>query len=187
MSGEIHDQRGSAARNLELKVRVDAEGLGAIREQLLEYQDASPDHQDQDDRYFEAPQGRLKLRTIRNGDLGRSELIAYQRSDLQGSRWSSYRILPVSPGQGAALVDVLSQVMPELVRVRKQREIVIIGATRVHLDVVEGLGEFVELETVIAAQSRESAEREHQDVIEMLGLGKWPVVAGSYSDLLVSP
>lgn len=184
-SGMMHDHAAPIARNLELKVEAGADALTAIRTVLTDQETDPVGVQDQEDIYFTAPEGRLKLRTIRSDDAERrSELVAYQRGDIDGSRWSSYRILPMAADQGALLITMLELVMPVWVRVRKRREIFLIGATRIHLDTVDGLGEFVELETVISDQSQADAEREHHEVIAMLRLRRFPAVAGSYSALL---
>lgn len=178
---------GDARRNLELKVRVTAEDLDAIRATLVAATGAEPEVQWQVDRYFQVPAGRLKLRVITyHTGMSRAELIGYRRPDVRGSRWSSYRITPLPAEQAESLAGTLAQVLPVLVEVRKRREIVIVGATRVHLDAVDGLGAFVELETVIGSQDDEHATREHREVIDRLGLDAWPVEAGSYSDLLLA-
>jgi adenylate cyclase class IV len=144
------------------------------------------DHQRQVDRYFAVPEGRLKLRAIAyDTEPSRAELIAYRRPNDAGSRWSVYRITPLEPDAADDLAATLAHVLPALVEVRKRRQIAIWGSTRIHLDRVEGLGPFVELETVIAGQADATAEAEHREVIERLGLGDWPVEATSYSDMLL--
>jgi predicted adenylyl cyclase CyaB len=171
-------------RNLELKVRLPAKGLAAVRARI-EALGVAVERLCQHDRYFTVPEGRLKLRTISyDTESSRAELIAYRRPDTDGSRWSSYRIAPLDPAEVAPLAAALEHVMPVLVEVRKRRDVAMLGATRIHLDVVEELGAFVELETVIGEQADNEAEREHREVIERLGLDAWPAEAGSYSDLL---
>ncbi len=173
-------------RNLELKVRVTPDALAALRDRLAGTTDHDPEIERQEDRYFRVPDGRLKLRSITTRDgAARAELIAYRRPDEALSRWSAYRITPLVAGQAASLADTLEQVLPVLVVVRKRREIYLHGATRIHLDEVERLGAFVELETVVTGQSDDDAAIEHRTVIETLGLDRWPSCAGSYSDLLL--
>lgn len=172
-------------RNLELKVRVPEGGLDRLRDRLAGWVDGPPEHQQQHDVYFRVPEGRLKLRTIGYGTgESRAELIAYQRPNLDGSRRSSYRITALEHTQASELSATLAQVLPILVEVRKDREIYHRGATRIHLDTVDELGQFVELETVIGKQGDDRGESEHRHVIDYLGLDEWPVQAGSYSDLL---
>lgn len=172
-------------RNLELKVRVTPAGFERIRALAGEIAEGPAQRLHQDDRYFRVPEGRLKLRTITD-DAGesRAELIAYRRPDENGSRWSAYRITPLAPETATDLARTLGHVLPALARVRKHREVLLHGATRIHLDTVEGLGAFVELETVVTAQEPAVAEAEHRRVIAALRLDAWPVEAGSYSDLL---
>jgi adenylate cyclase class IV len=172
-------------RNLELKVRLTPSGAAAIREGVVALGGAL-DRLAQVDRYFAVPEGRLKLRTIAyDTEPSRAELIAYRRPDEAGSRWSTYRITPLDVATADELAATLAHVLPPLVEVRKVREVAILGATRIHLDLVEGLGAFAELETVIDGQDDASAAAEHREVIERLGLGAWPVEAASYSDIML--
>lgn len=178
--------RQATRRNLELKVRVTSDALVALRDRLAVAGDDALDIERQEDRYFRVPEGRLKLRTVTTRDgASRAELIAYRRPDEALSRWSAYRITPLPAGQAESMADTLEQVLPVLVVVRKRREIALHGATRIHLDEVDGLGAFVELETVVTDQSAAAAAAEHRTVVEMLGLDRWPSCAGSYSDLLL--
>ena len=68
--------------------------------------------------------------------------------------------------------------------VRKRRELWILDATRIHLDEVEGLGTFVELETVSEGAPGADERHEHDRVWTALGLDARDTVAGSYIDLL---
>jgi predicted adenylyl cyclase CyaB len=176
---------GTNRRNLELKVRVSSAGLASVRAIAVDISVRPAECQVQEDHYFGVPNGRLKLRTITD-DTGasRAELIAYRRPNTDGSRWSAYRIVPLTVDGANDLAAALAHVLPLRSRVRKRREVLIHAATRIHLDLVEGLGCFVELETVVSAQNDEVAAGEHCRIIEALGLHEWPVEAGSYSDLL---
>ena len=171
-------------RNLELKVRLAPGAMARVRERTVAL--GSPlACQAQIDRYFAVPDGRLKLRAVAyDTEPSRAELIAYRRPDEAGSRWSAYRITPLEPGTADDLATTLAHVLPIVAEVRKRREIAIWRSTRIHLDEVEGLGPFVELETVLAGQADAQAEAEHREVIARLGLDAWPVEATSYSDLV---
>jgi predicted adenylyl cyclase CyaB len=171
-------------RNLELKVRLDPTRERAVRAAMRAL-GVPIERQRQVDRYFAVPAGRLKLRTVAyDTEPSRAELIAYRRPDEAGSRWSAYRITPLDPPAADDLAATLGHVLPALVEVRKLREIAIWSATRIHLDAVEGLGWFAELETVLDGQGDDGAAAEHREVIDRLGLAALPVEAGSYSDLL---
>jgi predicted adenylyl cyclase CyaB len=172
-------------RNLELKVRVPSAGFASVRAIAVDISHRPATCQVQEDHYFDVPNGRLKLRTITDETgASHSELIAYRRPNADGSRWSAYRIMPLSVDAANDLAAALEHVLPRLARVRKRREVLIHAATRIHLDEVEGLGCFVELETVVSTQNDDVAAGEHYQMIEALGLDVWPAEASSYSDLL---
>ena len=177
-------------RNLELKVVVPPDRFEGMVERARALACGPVEHLWQVDTYFAVIRGRLKLREFRAGsnpaEVMRGELIAYQRSDEAGSRWSGYEVVPVAGADVQAMLRALSMTHEELVTVDKQRLVVVTGHTRVHLDRVKGLGTYAELETVIAGQSDEAAAREHQEVITALGFAGLDVVAGSYSDLALA-
>jgi adenylate cyclase class IV len=132
----------------------------------------------QRDQFYVVPRGRLKLRTIEGSG---SELIAYEREDIPGTRASEYgRYATLDP---TSLADVIERALPRAGVLEKQRHLLLLRNTRIHLDDVVGLGRFVELETVIGTQSDADAEREHLEVIEVLGLGDAERIAVGYVDL----
>ena len=185
MSVKFVPESDLGRRNLELKVRVPDQQLEVMGRTVLERARTGLLSMRQDDRYFSVPEGRLKLRIITSDDDGPSaELISYRRLNAAESRWSAYHLTRLDPDRAEDLASTLELVMPVWARVRKQRWVAIVGATRVHLDRVERLGDFIELETVVTIQSDADAQREHQEITEWLGLNDLPVVAGSYSDLL---
>ncbi len=177
------------ARNLELKVQCPADAIDDLRARVESLICSPILRLHQVDTYFRVERGRLKLREIRaEGDPGltaRAELIAYARPTESGSRWSSYQVIPIAGHAAAALLAGLLMTHEQIARVDKVREVAVIGQTRVHLDRVDRLGTFVELETVISTQGDDAAAAEHQCVIELLGLAQYPSVAGSYSDLVL--
>ena len=70
-------------------------------------------------------------------------------------------------------------------RVRKQRRLFIVGRTRVHLDRVEGLGEFLELEVVLQeGEPAEDGVAEAHALMAQLGIAPEQLVQGAYVDLL---
>jgi len=101
----------------------------------------------QRDTYFPAPHGRLKLR--RQPDS--AQLIAYARADAPGARESAYRLVDVPDPD--ALAAALESAYGVSVDVVKARRLLLWDGVRIHLDTVEGLGSFVELEAVAPADS----------------------------------
>ena len=164
-------------RNIEIKVRCPdpesvrraAERLGARDAGWLE----------QDDTFFPAPEGRLKLRDFGNET---AELIAYRRPDTPEAKGSDYLICETA--QPERLRSVLTHALGEGGRVRKRRRLLLYQHTRIHLDEVEGLGSFVELETVISDQSDAEAHAELREIAAALGLAPEDRIAAAYVDLL---
>lgn len=168
----------AAARNVEVKARVAS--VEALLPRARALADGPPEPIAQDDTYFACAQGRLKLRDF--GD-GQGELIAYVRADVAGARTSHYRRVPVP--DPAALRDALAASLGVIGRVRKRRLLLRVGRTRVHLDRVDGLGDFLELEVVLREGEGEAPGRaEAGALLAALGLGDAPLLAPAYLDLL---
>jgi predicted adenylyl cyclase CyaB len=134
----------------------------------------------QDDTFFACPNGRLKLRAFADGT---GELIFYRRADQAGPKTSFYVRTPTADPEG--LRDALTLAHGQAGRVRKQRTLYIAGRTRIHLDVVEGLGHFLELEVVLAEGDQpEDGEREAEALMRALGIAPSQLVETAYVDLL---
>jgi predicted adenylyl cyclase CyaB len=169
-------------RNVEIKARVvDLEPVRRIAERLA---DAEPTVLEQDDTFFACSQGRLKLRSL--GGSSQAELIFYRRADVAGPKESQYIIHRTSDAQG--LHAVLSAALGVRAVVRKRRTVYLIGPTRVHLDEVEGLGQFVELEVVLEGDQRASEGiAVARDLMAELGISQDGLVEKAYVDLLSNP
>jgi homotetrameric cytidine deaminase len=126
----------------------------------------------QRDTYFRVPAGRLKLREETPGG---AHLIQYVRLDGDEARDSRYRIAPVADGE--ALRAALDAALGTLVVVEKERRLLLWEGVRIHLDRVEGLGSFVELEGVEQPDAR-AVDR----LREALDIGPDRVVPESYAD-----
>ena len=84
-----------------------------------------------------------------------------------------------------ALAEALTRACGLLGRVRKRRWLLLAGATRIHLDRVEGLGDFMELEVVLRdGQSDAEGAAVAEALMADLGLAEAPRLAGAYLDLL---
>jgi predicted adenylyl cyclase CyaB len=134
---------------------------------------------EQRDTFFSGLRARLKLRELGGG---RAELISYERPDVEGPRASAYRIAPVE--HAAELAAVLEQALGTAGVVVKRRRLLLLRNTRIHLDEVEGLGTFVELETVLSGQPEAEGERELAEIAAALGLDDRDRVAMPYVELL---
>ena len=166
------------ARNVEIKARVASIDAVMPPARALAQHDAELIAQD--DTFFRVPHGRLKLREFADGS---AELIHYHRTDTPGAKLSDYRRVPVP--DTAALREALERALGLLGRVRKQRWLLLAGQTRIHLDRVEELGDFVELEVVLRdGQAEADGVRIADQLMHELGLAHAERIAGAYLDLL---
>jgi predicted adenylyl cyclase CyaB len=135
---------------------------------------------EQEDTFFSVPEGRLKLRVFPDG---KGELIAYRRPDAVGPKTSEYFVYRTAhPEILSALLDRSLGVRGV---VRKRRLLYLAGPTRIHLDEVEGLGAFLELEVVLAdGQPEAEGEAIARRLLSDLGVRDEDRVAAAYIDLL---
>ena len=166
------------ARNIEIKAHI--ENIESIALKAAAVASERPAEISQDDIFFRCDTGRLKLRTF-SPDSG--ELIFYRRADQQGPKESFYVRSPTSEPE--TLRESLSLAYGQVGRVRKQRTLFLAGRTRIHLDRVEGLGHFLELEVVLAdGESAEAGIREAPELMQKLGIKPSQLIEGAYVDLL---
>ena len=86
-----------------------------------------------------------------------------------------------------ALREALDAALGTLVVVDKERRLLLWEGVRIHLDTVQGLGSFLELEGVAPADSDLSAEHDRvAQLSEALGLDESRILADSYSDRLLA-
>ena len=164
-------------RNIEVKLRIG--DLDALLPRARALADGDAELIEQDDSFFHVAQGRLKLRVF--GD-GSAELIHYHRPDAGATRASDYVRVPVPDPR--ALRVALERACGLRGRVRKRRWLLRVAATRVHLDRVEGLGDFLELEVVLEpGQSDAEGELIAEALLAALGLAGAPRIGGAYVDL----
>ena len=165
-------------RNIEIKARIAS--VEALLPRARELADSEPELIEQDDTFFTVPHGRLKLRQFADGS---AELIHYERPDSGDAKASDYVRVPVT--DAAALRATLARACGAAGRVRKQRWLLLAGATRIHLDRVEGLGDFMELEVVLVdGQSNAEGTVAAEGLMQALGLAAAERIAGAYLDLL---
>jgi len=165
--------------NLEIKARCRDLDAARRRARALASEWVGLDRQR--DTYFQTRTGRLKLReSSRSG----GQLIAYQRPDEAGVKRSDYQVLAVADPVG--LKGLLSALLGVHREVAKRREIGLCDNVRIHLDRVEGLGTFLELEAVFdGSPEQEKQEREKLALLmDQLGVVEGDLLASSYEGLL---
>jgi adenylate cyclase class IV len=164
--------------NVEIKARLrDPE---RIRRFLEDATGGPPQVIEQEDTFFPVSSGRLKIRILGHG---RGELIAYRRAEAAGPKVSEYLVVPTT--EPALLRDALAAALGVRGTVRKTRLLFLVGATRIHLDTVERLGEFLELEVVLrAGQTIAMGEDVARELMGWLGIEGQDLLEEAYIDMI---
>lgn len=164
--------------NIEIKARVeDFEAMRSIADSLS---DGPVEVIPQEDTFFQTPRGRLKLRVFspQSGCL-----IYYERTDQDGPKRSDYTLARTHDPE--ALKAALTLALGLRGVVRKTRYLYMVGQTRIHLDKVEGLGDFLELEVVLHdGQSDAEGQVIAEDLMQALGVERTALLEGAYMDLI---
>jgi predicted adenylyl cyclase CyaB len=165
-------------RNIEIKARLAS--IEDILARTAAVADRGPIDIAQDDTFFRCADGRLKLRTFADGT---GELIFYRRPDQAGPKESFYRRSPTA--EPDSLRECLALAYGVVGRVIKHRRLFLAGRTRIHLDEVQGLGQFLELEVVLTEnEAAADGVREAHDLMGRLGVRPDQLIEGAYLDLL---
>jgi len=161
-----------------LEIKVPYKNLGMLTAGLTAIKAEFKKVLVQKDTYYKTDKGLLKLRV--DGD--KTELIYYNRNEKNAKRWSEYYTLQISDSKPEQFFPHLYNI--EVV-VKKRRKLYMYKNTRIHLDTVQGLGAFVELESMVKT-TRKAAEKEFKFVVENLQLPVDKELRMSYRDLLLS-
>ena len=165
--------------NVEIKARC--EKPDGIRRILRERKARCVGVDRQVDTYFRAPRGRLKLR---EGNIERA-LIHYDRPDKPAPKDSRVTLFLPPPGTG--LKEVLTAAIGVLVVVRKTREIFFLDNVKFHIDAVDGVGRFVEIEAIDQTGEipRERLLEQCTEYMDLFGITEDDLIDCSYSDILL--
>jgi predicted adenylyl cyclase CyaB len=166
--------------NIEIKARVWDFAETQRRAELLS--DAPVQVIPQEDTFFHAEEGRLKLRQLAPD---RGQLIYYTRPDREGPKRSDYHIFDtIDPSNLRRVLELAYGIRGV---VRKTRYLYLLGQTRIHLDDVEGLGQFLELEVVMQEGQRDAeGQAIAEELMARLGVERADLLEGAYMDLLES-
>ncbi|HHH52666.1 MAG TPA: CYTH domain-containing protein [Bacteroidetes bacterium] len=137
------------------------------------------DHQT--DTYFNVRTGRLKMR---QGNIEKS-LIYYDRPNRKGPKQSTFNLYKSDNLE--ELKPLLESSLGIMVEVKKHRKIFFIDYVKFHIDEVEGLGSFVEIEAGDLDNTKSVTElREKCDYyMRLLEIKEENLVNISYSDMLM--
>ncbi|TWI84935.1 putative adenylyl cyclase CyaB [Lacibacter cauensis] len=167
--------------NIEIKARCADPAF--IRAYLQQQQARFVGVDEQTDTYFHVPNGRLKLR---QGPI-ENALIFYNRENKAGPKLSEVQLFQV-PAQSDALKALLTKANGVKVVVKKRRAIYFIGNVKFHIDEVEGLGSFVEIEAIDTDGSLglEKINAQCQYYVQAFQIAETDLLTHSYSDLLLN-
>jgi predicted adenylyl cyclase CyaB len=166
--------------NIEIKARL--HDFDKIRRRAETLSDTPVEVIPQEDTFFNTPQGRLKLRFL---SPEKGQLIYYTRPDQGGPKRSDYHISLTSDPENLKRVLELAYGIRGIVK--KKRYLFLVGQTRVHLDSVEGLGQFMELEVVMQeGQSDAEGQAIAESLMTELGVEQSDLLEVAYMDLMES-
>ena len=163
-------------RNLEVKLQID--NLSRLKEISLKLGAQKHALLKQKDIYYNTDKGLLKLRIMPEF----SEFIFYNRNESDGERWSDYNLLKISNRENPE--DFFNLLFEPVAVVEKEREVLIYDDTRIHLDRVKNLGEFLELETVVTS-TLDDAKKRFNFLAEKLNLELNNQIKKSYKNLVM--
>lgn len=167
-------------KNIELKIQID--DFKNIINNLKKNRATEEIVLSQTDTYFNCKGKRLKLREQNNKEF---LLVLYARPDKKEATVSDYDIIYFDKKQAQALKAVLKKAYGEKVVVKKERKLWMHKNTRIHLDKIQQLGTFLELETFVKKDIA-SAKKEYGEVVDFLDLDKYKKLDKSYSDMLLA-
>lgn len=166
--------------NIEIKARI--ESLEKTHAAASRISDTPVELILQEDVFFFVETGRLKLRYL-SPSFG--QLIFYIRENKPGPKTSIYQIHETREPDN--LRAVLGSAFGEKLIVRKKRHLYLSGQTRIHIDEVENLGNFIELEVVLKdTDDPANGSTEAQELMLQLEVNPDQLVEGAYADLLES-
>ncbi|MEP1208005.1 MAG: class IV adenylate cyclase [Rhizobiaceae bacterium] len=178
--GDRKEEVNSVPRNIELKAKLQDIDSTFTRASGLAVQ--APQEIWQQDIFFNSTNGRLKLRIL---SATEGQLISYQRADQPEVRVSTYHVLETS--EPKELRSLLSAALGERAEVTKLRTLLLVGRTRIHLDRVENLGDYIELEVVMQdGDCEQAAIAEADALMHKLEIDPGSLIGTAYVDLLAA-
>ena len=112
-----------------------------------------------------------------------AELISYKRANKAFAKSSEYYIYKTSTPE--ALKKTLEHTLGIYLTVKKKRELYMVGRTRIHIDRVDQLGDFLELEVVLSEkEDPEIGKKEANALMNKLQISPESLIDKAYVDLL---
>ncbi len=167
-------------KHLNVEIKARCENPEKVRKILTDLHADFRGVDEQTDTYFHCGNGRLKLR---QGNI-ENNLIHYLRADSAAPKASEVTLLAVQDGDG--LREILSKAYGVKIVVKKRREIYFIENVKFHIDELEELGSFVEIEAIDSDGNRTEKELREQctKYLQAFGIQKKDLIKSSYSDMI---
>ncbi|KAM0725443.1 hypothetical protein ACS0PU_008929 [Formica fusca] len=172
--------------NIEIKARI--QDIDRVILKAKELSNSDGQIITQHDVFFNATKSRLKLRKFEDGT---AELISYMRPNTTGPKISLYNKASIYADTVNLIEHILSSSIGVTRVVKKTRHLYIVGRTRIHIDNVDNLGNFIELEVMMRSDNknitdcdRETAEKIAADLMKALSIKEEDLIAEAYVDLL---
>lgn len=167
-------------KNFEFKAKVNE--IESFEQKLRSLNPVFQGLDHQVDTYFNSKTGRLKLR---EGNIENS-LINYDRENVHGAKESHIILYQHAPSK--ALKEILTKQLGIKVIVDKKRKIYFIDNVKFHLDVVENLGTFIEVEAIDTKDefTIEQLKNQCDYYFGFFGLKQEDLINQSYSDLIIN-
>lgn len=168
------------SRNIEIKARIPsdeefqrrvevAKGLTKTDGELLVQKDV----------FFKSEMGRFKLRYLEH--CGQAQLVYYNRPDVSGPKLSEFHVIPIEEPE--VLEKMLTATNGTRGILKKKRYLFLLGNTRIHMDKVDGLGNFMEFEVCLNPEETiEEGQLVANDLMEKFGIEKQDLMTGAYFD-----
>lgn len=167
-------------KNLEAKFRLSNHAEAEQRVSAIGYTRRAV--LNQRDTFFRVANGKLKLRE----ENGSSVLIFYHRDESGPLMLSSYDIVKV--GDPIGTMRILANALGPIAVVEKTRVLMMRDNVRLHLDQVARLGDYGEIEAVIAdGDDPERSRGAVNEILAALGVVPADLIDVSYFEMLVSP
>jgi len=166
--------------NIEFKARCENYDIinNVLGERDAEFR--GEDHQI--DTYFNVPIGRLKLR---EGNIENC-LIHYERENQEGPKSSFVTLFRTEPN--SVLKELLIKSLGILAVVDKKRKIYFADNVKIHLDTVQDLGSFVEVEAIdkTGKIGKERLQQQCNEYLRAFNICSKDLLSCSYSDMILA-
>ena len=178
----MNDSKESANMKItNVEIKAKHSHLDSVRSLLSQRNAQFIGTDQQTDYYFRVSEGRLKLRQ----GLVENALIFYHRDNAATARPSHIQLVKVDAHTGAGILELLTSALGTSGVVKKSREIWFVDNVKIHLDTVEGLGTFIELEAIQEhGLTGDDLRKQVVELRDLFGITEGDLISLSYSDMV---